>query len=52
MDGIIAGYGAITGVREYGNGRQCANAVGLVRDWVNRHSATHRMATGGDRLFR
>ncbi|MEV4613079.1 phospholipase [Kitasatospora sp. NPDC049258] len=52
VDGIIAGYGAFTGVREYDNSWQCANAVNLVRDWVNRHSATHRMATAGDRMFR
>ncbi|KJS53171.1 phospholipase D [Streptomyces rubellomurinus subsp. indigoferus] len=52
VDGIIAGYGAFTGVREYDNSWQCANAVNLVRDWVNRHGATHRMATSGDRLFR
>ncbi|GAA2750771.1 phospholipase [Kitasatospora cinereorecta] len=51
VDGIIAGYGAFTGVREYDSGWQCANAVNLVRDWVNRHSSTHRMATGADRLF-
>ncbi|GHE74645.1 hypothetical protein CP980_01565 [Streptomyces vinaceus] len=29
-----------------------ANAVGLVRDWLNRHDGTHRMAARGDRLFR
>ncbi|WP_405443882.1 phospholipase [Streptomyces avidinii] len=52
VDGIIAGYGAFTGVREYDDSWQCANAVGLVRDWVNRHSGTHRMAGPGDRLFR
>ncbi|MBD0672440.1 phospholipase [Streptomyces sp. CBMA156] len=52
VDGIIAGYGAFTGVREYDNGWQCANAVNLVKDWVNRHGVTHRMATSGDRLFR
>ncbi|MEW1639577.1 phospholipase [Streptomyces sp. NPDC093801] len=52
VDGIIAGYGAFTGVREYDDAWQCANAVGLVRDWVDRHGATHRMATPGDRLFR
>ncbi|WP_327130548.1 hypothetical protein OG311_03380 [Streptomyces sp. NBC_01343] len=52
VDGIIAGYGAFTGVREYDDGWQCANAVGLVRDWVGRHSGAHRMATPGDRLFR
>ncbi|WP_241002357.1 phospholipase [Streptomyces sp. CB01881] len=52
VDGIIAGYGAFTGVREYDDSWQCANAVNLVRDWVNRHGATHRMATSGDRLFR
>ncbi|MEU3572942.1 phospholipase [Kitasatospora sp. NPDC036755] len=52
VDGIIAGYGAFTGVREYDNSWQCANAVNLVRDWVNRHSGTHRMAAAGDRLFR
>lgn len=52
VDGIIAGYGNFTGEHEYGNGWQCANTINLVRDWVNRHSATHRMATSGDRLFR
>ncbi|MFE6500517.1 phospholipase [Kitasatospora sp. NPDC057738] len=52
VDGIIAGYGAFTGVREYDNSWQCANAVNLVKDWVNRHSGTHRMATSGDRLFK
>ncbi|WP_331738158.1 glycerophosphodiester phosphodiesterase family protein [Streptomyces sp. NBC_01276] len=51
VDGIIAGYGAFTGVREYDDSWQCANAVNLVRDWVNRHGGTHRMATAGDRLF-
>ncbi|WP_229343401.1 phospholipase [Streptomyces flavotricini] len=51
-DGIIAGYGAFTGVRAYDGSRQCANAVGLFRDRVGRHSGTHRMATPGDRLFR
>ncbi|MFF4424650.1 phospholipase [Streptomyces sp. NPDC001549] len=52
VDGIIAGYGAFTGVREYDDSWQCANSVGLIRDWVNRHGATHRMAAPGDRLFR
>ncbi|MET8751944.1 phospholipase [Streptomyces sp. NPDC004667] len=52
VDGIIAGYGAFTGVREYDDSWQCANAVNLVRDWVNHHGGTHRMATSGDRLFR
>ncbi|PBC71046.1 hypothetical protein BX265_5614 [Streptomyces sp. TLI_235] len=52
VDGIIAGYGAFAGVREYDGSWQCANAVNLVRDWVNRHGATRRMATGGDSLFR
>ncbi|MEU7164467.1 phospholipase [Streptomyces morookaense] len=52
VDGIIAGYGAFTGVREYDDNWKCANAIKLVRDWVNRHSATHRMATSGDRLFK
>ncbi|MFF4409154.1 hypothetical protein [Streptomyces sp. NPDC001404] len=52
MDGIIAGYGAFTGVREYDDNWKCANAIKLVRDWVNRHGSTHRMATSGDRLFR
>lgn len=52
VDGIVAGYGAFTGVPEYGNGWQCANAVNLVRDQVNRHGATHRMAVAGDGLFR
>ncbi|MFD7236837.1 phospholipase [Streptomyces syringium] len=52
VDGIIAGYGNFTGEHEYDNGWQCANAINLVRDWVNRHSSTHRMATSGDRLFR
>ncbi|MFF2194820.1 phospholipase [Streptomyces sp. NPDC058157] len=52
VDGIIAGYGAFTGVREYDDTWQCANAVGLIRDWVTRHPTTHRMATPGDRLFR
>ncbi|MEV0537280.1 phospholipase [Kitasatospora sp. NPDC050463] len=52
VDGIIAGYGSFTGVREYDDSWQCANAIGLVRDWVGRHSTTHRMATAGDRLFR
>ncbi len=51
VDGIIAGYGAFTGVREYDGGWQCANSVALIRDWVNRHSGTHRMAGPGDRLF-
>ncbi|OPC77370.1 phospholipase [Embleya scabrispora] len=52
VDGIIAGYGAFTGVRDYDNSWQCANAINLIRDWVNRHSGTHRMATGADRMFR
>ncbi|GHF57292.1 hypothetical protein GCM10018790_39150 [Kitasatospora xanthocidica] len=52
VDGIIAGYGAFTGVREYDDSWQCANVVNLVRDWVNRHGSTHRMATSGDRLFK
>ncbi|MFG3280477.1 phospholipase [Streptomyces sp. NPDC048111] len=52
VDGIIAGYGAFTGVREYDDSWQCANAINLVRDWVNRHGSTHRMATSSDRLFR
>ncbi|MEV7175553.1 phospholipase [Kitasatospora sp. NPDC093679] len=52
VDGIIAGYGAFTGVREYDRSWQCANAVNLVRDWVNRHGSTHRMANAGDRMFR
>ncbi|MFH9354891.1 phospholipase [Kitasatospora sp. NPDC017646] len=52
VDGIIAGYGAFTGVREYDDSWQCANAINLVRDWVNHHSNTHRMANSGDRLFR
>ncbi|MFD0527373.1 hypothetical protein ACFQ1I_09150 [Kitasatospora arboriphila] len=52
VDGIIAGYGAFTGVREYDRSWQCANAVDLVRDWVNRHGSTHRMANAGDRMFR
>ncbi|MFJ3908491.1 PI-PLC domain-containing protein [Streptomyces vinaceus] len=52
VDGIIAGYGAFTGVREYDDSWQCANAIGLVRDWVNHHGGTHRMAAPGDRLFR
>ncbi|WP_285549371.1 hypothetical protein [Streptomyces lavendulae] len=52
VDGIIAGYGAFTGVREYDDGWQCANSVGLIRDWVNRHGGTHRMAVPGDPLFR
>ncbi|MEU4345974.1 glycerophosphodiester phosphodiesterase family protein [Streptomyces sp. NPDC023838] len=52
VDGIIAGYGAFTGVREYDDSWQCANAINLVRDWVNRHSTTHRMATSSDRLFK
>ncbi|MFI6148752.1 hypothetical protein [Streptomyces sp. NPDC051109] len=51
-NGIIAGYGAFTGVREYDDSRQCANAVNLVRDRVNRHGGTHRMATPGDHLFK
>ncbi|MFJ6486400.1 MULTISPECIES: phospholipase [unclassified Streptomyces] len=52
VDGIIAGYGAFTGVREYDDSWQCANSISLIRDWVNRHSTTHRMAAPGDRLFR
>ncbi|MFF2081215.1 phospholipase [Kitasatospora sp. NPDC058162] len=52
VDGIIAGYGAFTGVREYDDSWQCANAINLVRDWVNHHSGSHRMANSGDRLFR
>ncbi|MFI0738579.1 glycerophosphodiester phosphodiesterase family protein [Streptomyces sp. NPDC021100] len=52
VDGIIAGYGAFTGVREYDNGWQCANAIKLIRDWVDRHGGTHRMATSADRLFK
>ncbi|MER6488845.1 phospholipase [Streptomyces virginiae] len=51
-DGIIAGYGAFTGVREYDDSWQCANSISLIRDWVNRHGGTHRMAGPGDRLFR
>ncbi len=51
VDGIIAGYGAFTGVRDYDNSWQCANAINLIRDWVNRHSGTHRMANSGDRMF-
>ncbi|MBB5121862.1 hypothetical protein [Streptomyces eurocidicus] len=52
VDGVIAGYGNLTGEHEYDSGRQCANTIGLVRDWVNPHSATHCMATSGDRLFK
>jgi len=52
VDGIIAGYGAFNGVKEYDESWECANAIGLIRDWVNRHSGTHRMATSGDRIFR
>ncbi|WP_237296532.1 hypothetical protein [Streptomyces sp. 3211] len=52
VDGIIAGYGSFTGVREYDDSWQCANSIGLIRDWVNRHGGTHRMAVPGDRLFR
>ncbi|MFH8406979.1 phospholipase [Streptomyces sp. NPDC018019] len=52
VDGIIAGYGNFTGEREYDNGWQCANAIKHLRDWVNSHSGTHRMANSGDRLFR
>lgn len=52
VDGIIAGYGAFTGVREYDDRWECANAIAHIRNWVNRHSDTHRMATSGDRLFR
>ncbi|MFE2523204.1 phospholipase [Streptomyces sp. NPDC059382] len=52
VDGIIAGYGAFTGVREYDDSWQCANSITLIRDWVNRHGSTHRMATSADRLFR
>ncbi|MCX4804305.1 phospholipase [Streptomyces sp. NPDC058682] len=52
VDGIIAGYGAFTGVREYDDSWQCANSVSLIRDWVGRHGGTHRMAAPGDRLFR
>ncbi|MFF3273448.1 phospholipase [Streptomyces chrestomyceticus] len=52
VDGIIAGYAAFTGEREYDNSWQCANAINLIRDWVNRHSGSHRMANSGDRLFR
>ncbi|MEU7185988.1 phospholipase [Streptomyces sp. NPDC045470] len=51
VDGIIAGYAAFTGEREYDNSWQCANAINLIRDWVNRHSGSHRMANSGDRLF-
>ncbi|MEV0280239.1 phospholipase [Streptomyces sp. NPDC050610] len=51
VDGIIAGYGAFTGVRDYDNSWQCANSIALIRDWVNRHSGTHRMADSGDRMF-
>jgi hypothetical protein len=52
VDGIIAGYGAFNGVREYDESWECANAIGLIRDWVSRHSSTHRMATSEDRMFR
>ncbi|KAA6224007.1 phospholipase [Streptomyces albofaciens JCM 4342] len=52
VDGIIAGYANSTGEREYDNGWQCANAINAIRDWVNRHGATHRMANSGDRLFK
>ncbi|GGZ70436.1 hypothetical protein GCM10010371_32930 [Streptomyces subrutilus] len=52
VDGIIAGYGAFTGVREYDDSWQCANSITMIRDWVNRHGSTHRMATSGDRMFR
>ncbi|MEU5145690.1 phospholipase [Streptomyces yangpuensis] len=52
VDGIIAGYGSFTGVREYDDSWQCANSISLIRDWVNRNGGTHRMATSGDRLFR
>ncbi|MGW2377272.1 hypothetical protein [Kitasatospora sp. NPDC001683] len=40
------------GGREYDASWQCANAVNLVRDWVNRHNDTQRMANSGDRPFR
>ncbi|MFD7014555.1 phospholipase [Streptomyces sp. NPDC059928] len=52
VDGIIAGYGAFTGVREYDDNWKCANAIKLVRDWVSKHGSTHRMATSSDRLFK
>ena len=52
VDGIIAGYGAFTGVREYDDNWKCANAIKLVRDWVSKHGSTHRMATSADRLFK
>ncbi|WP_030674439.1 phospholipase D [Streptomyces rimosus] len=52
VDGIIAGYANSTGEREYDNSWQCANAINAIRDWVNRHGATHRMANSGDRLFK
>ncbi|MET9361764.1 phospholipase [Streptomyces sp. NPDC006632] len=51
VDGIIAGYGAFTGVREYDDNWKCANAINLIRDWVGKHGSTHRMATSSDRLF-
>ncbi|MFJ6052539.1 hypothetical protein [Streptomyces sp. NPDC092307] len=51
MDGIIAGYGAFTGVRGYVGGWRCADSVNLIRDRVDRHAGTHRMAAPGDRLF-
>jgi hypothetical protein len=51
LDGIIAGYGESTGLKDYADTPECAKAIGLVRDWVSRHGSTHRLATGKDRLF-
>ncbi|GAA2799901.1 PI-PLC domain-containing protein [Crossiella cryophila] len=51
VNGIIAGYGAQTGAKDYDNSWQCGNAVRQVRDWVAGHSGSHRMANAGDRLF-
>ncbi|MFI8363863.1 phospholipase [Streptomyces sp. NPDC085612] len=47
-----SGFPAGRRVMDYGDSWQCANSITLIRDWVNRHGATHRMAAPGDRMFR
>ncbi|QWF78956.1 hypothetical protein [Amycolatopsis sp. CA-230715] len=51
VDGVIAGYADNTGAKDYADTKECADAIALVRDWVNGHGSTHRMANTADRLF-
>lgn len=48
IDGIIVGYRNT----EYDDNWQASDSIALVRNWVNSHSSTHRMANNNDRMFR